>query len=289
LELFTGQFIDLSAQGLIYIVDILLVAYVIYRLLKLVRGRRAWRIAIGVGIFVVALVLSERLQLNTLHWVLDKATLLAPVALVILFLPELRQAVEGFGKLGGWTDRLITAPEKTTAESIQQVCTAVADMAEHRIGALIVIERTMSLQETADNGIPVHAKVTAPLIQAIFYHGNPLHDGAVVIRGDEVVAAACRLPMSESTSIPGHYHMRHRAGIGASEHSDAIAVIVSEERGDIAVAHDGRLQVMGDELELRRYLDRELRDAAEIRRKHRDRRRRERRAAKTEQKEAVTK
>jgi diadenylate cyclase len=288
LNLIFAQLFDLRTQGLIYVVDILLVAYVIYRLLKLVRGRRAWRIATGIGFFVAALVLSERFQLNTLHWILDKATLLAPVALVILFLPELRQAVEGFGKLGGWTDRLITVQQKTTVDTVQQICAAVAEMAEHRIGALIVIERTTRLQEVADNGIPVHAKVTAPLIGAIFYHGNPLHDGAIVIRGDEVVAAACRLPMSESTTIPGHLHMRHRAGIGISEHSDAIVVIVSEERGEIAVAHEAALLPLSDELELRRYLERELRDAAEVRR----RRRRMQKARKQEHhepKEAVSK
>jgi diadenylate cyclase len=288
LNLIFAQLFDLRTQGLIYVVDILLVAYVIYRLLKLVRGRRAWRIAIGIGFFVAALVLSERFQLNTLHWILDKATLLAPVALVILFLPELRQAVEGFGKLGGWTDRLITAQQKTTIDTVQQISAAVAEMAEHRIGALIVIERTTRLQEVADNGIPVHAKVTAPLIGAIFYHGNPLHDGAIVIRGDEVVAAACRLPMSESTTIPGHFHMRHRAGIGISEHSDAIVVIVSEERGEIAVAHEALLLPLSDELELRRYLERELRDASEVRRRRR-RMQRARKQDHPEPKEAVTK
>ncbi len=288
MNLIFAQLFDLRTQGLIYVVDILLVAYVIYRLLKLVRGRRAWRIAIGIGFFVAALVLSERFQLNTLHWILDKATLLAPVALVILFLPELRQAVEGFGKLGGWTDRLITAQQKTTIDTVQQICAAVAEMAEHRIGALIVIERTTRLQEVADNGIPVHAKVTAPLIGAIFYHGNPLHDGAIVIRGDEVVAAACRLPMSESTTIPGHFHMRHRAGIGISEHSDAIVVIVSEERGEIAVAHEAILLPLSDELELRRYLERELRDMSEVRRR-RKRMQRARKQEHPEPKEVVTK
>jgi len=288
LNLIAALFFDFSTQGLIYVLDILLVAYVNYRLLKLVRGRRAWRIAIGIGAFALALVLSEKFQLNTLHWMLDKATLLAPVALVILFLPELRQAVEGFGKLGGWTDRLVAAQQSTTSNTVQQICAAVAEMAEHRIGALIVIERSMSLQDIAENGIPVHANVTAPLIGAIFYHGNPLHDGAMVVRGDEVVAAACRLPMSESTSIPGHYHMRHRAGIGASESSDAVVVIVSEERGEIAVAHDGKLQTMGDEFELKKYLEHVLRDPSEVRRRHR-RMQRSLRRERAEAKETVSK
>jgi diadenylate cyclase len=260
---------ETQTQVLINVVDILLVAYVIYRLLKLVRGKRAWRIVIGIILFVVALFASEMLQLNTLHWVLDKATVLAPVALVILFLPELRQAVEGFGKLGGWTERLISVQRQSGSNTIQNLVTAVGEMAEHRIGALIVIERTSSLQEVAENGIPVHAEVSAPLLGAIFYHGNPLHDGAVVIRGNEVAAAACRLPMSESRSIPAHYHMRHRAGLGISEHSDAIVVIVSEERGEIAVAHEGAIKVMKDELDLRRYLEREMRDPAEVRKRRR--------------------
>ena len=112
--------------------------------------------------------------------------------------------------------------------------------------------------------------------------------GAVVVRGDEVVAAACRLPMSESTTIPGHYHMRHRAGIGLSETTDAIVIIVSEERGEIVVAHDGSLTTMSDELELRKYLEREIRDAGEILRRKRQRRR-DRRLARSEAKETVSK
>jgi diadenylate cyclase len=260
---------ETQTQGLINVVDILLVAYVIYRLLKLVRGKRAWRIVVGLILFVVALFASEMLQLNTLHWILDKATVLAPVALVILFLPELRQAVEGFGKLGGWTEKLISVQRQSGSNTIQQLSTAVGEMADHRIGALIVIERSTSLQDVAENGIPVHAQISAPLLGSIFYHGNPLHDGAVVIRGNEIAAAACRLPMSETRSIPAHYHMRHRAGVGMSEHSDAIVVIVSEERGEIAVAVEGSIRVMKDELELRRFLERELRDPSEIRRRKR--------------------
>jgi diadenylate cyclase len=274
---------------IVNVVDILLVAYVIYRLLKLVRGRRAWRIVIGIIVFIVALVVSDWMQFYTLHWILDKLTLLAPVALVILFLPELRQAVEGFGKLGGWTERLMSAHHQTGTDSVVEVCKAVAEMAEHRIGALIVIEKTANLQEIADNGIPVHAQVTAPLLGAIFYHGNPLHDGAIVVRGNEVVAAACRLPMSDSRVLPPHYHMRHRAGLGMSEHSDAIVVIVSEERGEIAVAHEGTIRFVEDDLELRRLLDRELRDPREIRRRKRLRRKSRHSHDPESQQEAVTK
>lgn len=257
---FFSDFFNFTPQVWIYVLDILLVAYVNYRLMKLIRGKRAWRIVIGILVFVVALVVSDRVGLNTLHWVLDKAALLAPVALVILFLPELRQAVEGFGKLGVWTERLIGQQSGVAARTIQEIVTAVGEMAEHRIGALIVIERGTSLREVAENGTPIHGKVTAPLIGAMFYHGNPLHDGAIIVSGDEVVAAACRLPMSESRTIDSHYHMRHRAGIGMSEQSDAVVVIVSEERGEIAVAADGEIVVMADEVELCEHLESELKD-----------------------------
>ena len=278
-EFFT-DLINFTLQAWTDVLDILLVAYVIYRLLKLIRGKRAWRIVIGILVFVAALVISDRVGLNTLHWVFDKAALLAPVALVILFLPELRQAVEGFGKLGVWTERLIAQQRGSATGTLQEITTAVCEMAENRIGALIVIERGTPLREVAENGTPIHGKVTAPLIGAMFYHGNPLHDGAIIVCGDEVVAAACRLPMSESRTLDSHYHMRHRAGIGMSEQSDAVVIIVSEERGEVAVAVAGEMTVMSDETELQEYLDKELKDD---RPKKRKRRRRKKKAHSDEQ------
>ncbi|MCH7904249.1 MAG: TIGR00159 family protein [Armatimonadetes bacterium] len=272
-EFFTDLF-GLSQRGFINVLDILLVAYLNYRILKLIRGTRAWRIVVGVFVFLAVLWLSDYFQFGTLHWILEKATILAPVAIVILFLPELRQAVEGFGKLGLWTEKLIVfrgAPEEGT---LGEIATAVGAMAEQRIGALIVIERGAQLANIADTGVPVHAKVSAELIGAIFYHGNPLHDGAIVIRGDEVLAAACRLPMSDSRKIDTHYHMRHRAGVGMSEQSDAIVIIVSEERGDIMVAQNGELQPLESEVELREFMSKQIRNVGRSRlrwtRKQRD-------------------
>jgi diadenylate cyclase len=258
------------------VIDVLLVAYVNYRLLKLVRGKRAWRIVVGLLVFVAALALSDLLGLSTLHWLLEKATVVVPIAVVVLLLPELRQAFEGVGKLGGLTERLITPPSPISTDTVSQICAAVSEMAENRTGALIVVERGTLLQDIADNGVTVNAKVTAPLLGAIFYHGNPLHDGAVLVRGDRIIAAACRLPMSDSTSIGPHYHMRHRAGVGMSEHSDAIVLIVSEERGEVSVAVDGILKVVSNDDELRRLLTRELVVSRPDHRHRRRRRRRER-------------
>lgn len=249
-----------SWQSLVNIVDILLVTFLVYRLLLLVRGRRAWNIIIGIGFFAAALFLSEWLGLRTLNWILDKATLLAPVALVLLFLPELRQAIEGFAKFGTWSGKLISGESGLHNVTLDEIVKASEELARTSTGALIVIERQSNLEEIASNGVKVKAIVTAELLGAIFYEGNPLHDGAVVICDDLVLSAACRLPLSESTRLGNKYHMRHRAGIGVSEVTDCVVVIVSEERGAISLAIDGRLEVMPDGETLAKRLHEEFAD-----------------------------
>ena len=260
-------------NALVAVVDILLVAYLIYRLLMLVRGTRAWRILVGIGIFVFLLGASEHLGFVTLHWVLASATPLGPVALVILLLPELRQAIEGLGKLDRWTQRL-ASPAETRAEArtVEEIVAAAAELAAGRVGALIVLEKAAPLDEFASNGVALAAKVSAPLLGAIFYEGNPLHDGAVIVRGDTILAAACRLPLSESTRIDQSVHMRHRAAVGVTEANDAICIAISEERGTISVAADGRLRRLAGHLELRDFLNHELRGADEEASKPRNRR-----------------
>lgn len=240
-------------------VDIFLVTYLIYRLALLIRGSRAWRILGGVVTFIVMLFISDRLDLVALNWLLDKATLLAPVALVILLLPELRQALEGFGKLGFWPQAFSGAEGRVEAQTVEELVAAVIEMSSAHTGALIVIERAAKLEEVVHNGVQIEAKVTAPLLGSIFYEGNPLHDGAVVIRGDKILAAACRLPLSESPKLDNTLHMRHRAGVGVTEAHDCIAVIISEERGTIRVAHDGQLRKMATHSDLRDFLNEHLR------------------------------
>ncbi|MDX2065827.1 MAG: diadenylate cyclase CdaA [Fimbriimonadaceae bacterium] len=248
----------------IQLLDIGLVAFLLYRLLMLVRGTRAWRILLGVFAFLLVLFVSDRLELRTLHWILEKATILGPVALVILFLPELRQAIEGFGKitplqileLAGHEDRA----EKRT---IEEITAALAELQQESVGALIVIEKSAKLDEVASNGVPLHADISSSLLGSIFYGENPLHDGAVIIRGDQIVAAACRLPLSENTQLDSHVHMRHRAAVGISEVTDAIAIVISEERATISVAQDGILRRLGTPNDLRELLTRELRNMPE--------------------------
>ena len=211
----------------------------------------------GIAAFVILLGLSKILQLNTLSYILDRATTLGPVALVILFLPELRQALEGFGKL---LPQRIGAPERTVETSaVEQIVAAASEMSEGRIGAIIVVEREAHLESIVANGTHVNADVSAPLLVSIFYEGNPLHDGAVIIRGNRILAAACRLPNSDSSRIDNHLHMRHRAAVGVTESNDSIAIVVSEERGIISIALDGRLSRLTGSDDLRTRLNKLLR------------------------------
>jgi diadenylate cyclase len=249
----------LQQVSLVDVVDVLVVAYVLYRLLMLVRGSRAWRIVLGIVTFIFVLALSKYLQLHTLNWLMDKATILGPVALVILFLPELRQAIEGFGKLGLWPSKLGLTESRTEARTVEEIVAAVAELAAQSVGALIVVEKGAPLDEIAANGVLLESRVSAPLLGSIFYEGNPLHDGAVVIRGDRIVAAACRLPLSESSRLDQTVHMRHRAAVGVTEALDCVAIVVSEERGTISISADGRLRRLATHLELRDFLNRELR------------------------------
>lgn len=245
-------------------VDILIVTYILYRLFMLIRGSRAWRIVLGIAGFVLLLFVSGKLELFALNWLLDKATILGPVALVILFLPELRQAIEGLGRLRFGkleiTPKFSSSNLKTEARTVEELVAAVTELATESTGALIVIERGAPLDEIANNGVIVNARVSAPLIGSIFYEGNPLHDGAVVIRGDMIVAAACRLPLSDSNRLSQNVHMRHRAGLGVTEQLDCIAIIVSEERATISYAKEGRLRKLANAHELREFLNRELRE-----------------------------
>lgn len=245
-------------------VDILIVTYILYRLFMLIRGSRAWRIVLGIAGFVLLLFVSGKLELFALNWLLDKATILGPVALVILFLPELRQAIEGLGRLRlgklEITPKFSSSNLKTEARTVEELVAAVTELATESTGALIVIERGAPLDEIANNGVIVNARVSAPLIGSIFYEGNPLHDGAVIIRGDMIVAAACRLPLSDSNRLSQNVHMRHRAGLGVTEQLDCIAIIVSEERATISYAKEGRLRKLANAHELRDFLNRELRE-----------------------------
>lgn len=259
----------LTLKNLVNVIDILFVSYVIYRLLSLIRGSRTWRIVGGIVIFVLLLLLSSAFQLETLNWLLEKAALLAPVALVILLLPEMRHALEGIGRVKIWSS--FAEERSIEASTIEEIIKAVTYMRSQKIGALIVIELGTPLDSIVSNGILIDAEVSAPLLESIFYEGNPLHDGAVVIRGDVLVGAACRLPLSESPRLDPTYHMRHRAALGVTEELHCLAVVVSEERGSISVAREGTLIHLESPGDLRDLLIAELRQPNAVGKKPRRR------------------
>jgi len=243
----------LSSRWLLLTIDTLLVAYLIYRLLLLAKGTRAYQVLVGLLVFSLALYLSDVLRLETIHWLLDRATTLGPVALVILFFPELRRMLETIGRVEFWRSSFAVSEMEPLRRAIDEVVVAVQQMARERIGALIIWERQDVVAE--GHGIEVQAEVSAPLLRTIFYPGSPLHDGAVILRGDQIVEAAVYFSeISQNPTIPETMHTRHRAGIGATENADCIAIVVSEETGQITVAVDGAWTQGVDGEHLRRLL-----------------------------------
>ncbi|MCG0239978.1 MAG: diadenylate cyclase CdaA [Firmicutes bacterium] len=247
---------ELSLPGLILAaIDIGLVAYLFYRLFLLIRGTRAVQLINGIFVLVLAHGASKVLHLHTLNWLLDKAILGATFAIPVVFQPELRRALEQLGR-----GRLIPAKgfaelgDDELSRVVDQVVRAAMILARQRTGALIVLERETQLGEIIERGIAMEALLSWELLVNTFVKNTPLHDGAVIIRGNRIMAAACLLPLAESANLGRELGTRHRAGVGVTEHSDAVAVIVSEETGAISVAQGGKLTRYLDEKSLREVL-----------------------------------
>lgn len=243
----------LARLNWVSVIDILLVAAVFYGLLVLVQGTQAAQLLRGMILVVcVTVLLVSVLPLTAFRWLVVNSIPALLVAIPVIFQPELRRALERLGRTG----QLLSRPsiDEQTAQVIGEVGLACRRMAARRHGALIVLERDTGLQEYVDTGITVDAKVSSQLLETIFFPSTALHDGAVIIRGDRVVAAACVLPLTESVLPGAHLGTRHRAGVGVTEHSDAIAVIVSEETGITSVAHNGRMIRRLDERRLSKVL-----------------------------------
>ncbi|MDR3710284.1 MAG: diadenylate cyclase CdaA [Capsulimonadaceae bacterium] len=221
--------------------DILVVSYLIYHLMMLAKGTRAWQVVIGLVVFVVILNLSLVLKLVTLHWILNQMISLGPVAIVILFLPELRHALEEVGRLGFWGRGFVGLAREDVTDLVGEIVRAATLLSNRKTGALIVIEREAGLADIIETGTEMNANVTTELLGTIFYPGSPLHDGAVIIRGNRIAAAGCTLPLSVSPHIGTTIHTRHKAALGISEQSDAAVVVVSEETGIISLAFEGNL------------------------------------------------
>lgn len=224
------------------IIDILIVAFLFYTLMRLIRSTSAARIARSILLLIVVTGLTEIFKLYTLNWILSKILEIGVIALVIMFQPELRRMLERFG--GRFFTNLISSGTTLTAEqqAIEATVSACEAMSKEKVGALLIFERSMPLEEYFKTGTIIDAKVSDQLLRNLFFKNSPLHDGAVIVRGSRVAAAGCVMPLSENTHLPGDIGTRHRAGIGTSEVSDAVVVIVSEETGTISVAIGGMLK-----------------------------------------------
>ncbi|MGE5704249.1 MAG: diadenylate cyclase CdaA [Clostridia bacterium] len=224
-----------------YGIDILLVTYVIYKLIMLIRGTRAVQLLKGIMVIIITWLLSKYFQLTTLHWLMSQAFTFGVLALVIIFQPELRRALEqlGRGKLFSRTNS--NQDEEGVRRMVQEVGKSTTYMSKRRIGALIVIEKETGLNDYVETGIMINGKVSSELLINIFIPNTPLHDGAVIIRKDTVLAAGCYLPLTENPAISKELGTRHRAAIGMSEVSDGLSIVVSEETGQVSFASNGEV------------------------------------------------
>lgn len=236
------------------IVDILAVALIIYSLLLLIRRTRAVRVLVGIAVVFAIWFLARVLSLHTLDTLLGGLVAFLPFAAVVLFQDQIRRALAGFGS----TSLLGLGPRSNVESTLNEIVLAANTLAASRTGALIVLEGEEGLREFIEGGIELDAVVTCDLLVNIFTPGAPLHDGAVIIRDDKVAAAACFLPLTRQADVPSELGTRHRAAIGISDETDAIAIVVSEETGRVSAAHRSEITLGLDSRELRNYLHQHL-------------------------------
>jgi diadenylate cyclase len=236
--------------------DVFVVSLLIFWLLGVAQGTRATSLIRGAIIFLAMVyILATVFDLGTLNWILARTWPALLVAIPVIFQPELRRALEQLGHTGSRLRETFPANvDVGTEQAIDEIVRAAGQLARQRYGALMIIERETGLQDYAESGVPIDATLTRQLLINIFYPNSPLHDGAVLTRGDRIVAASAVLPLTDNISASSQLGTRHRAAIGVTEDSDALAVVVSEETGQIAVAHSGRLIRGLDQDRLRRVL-----------------------------------
>lgn len=238
-------------------IDILLVWYVIYKLIMVVRGTKAVQLLKGITVIIVVRMLSQYLGLSTLQWLMDQALTWGFLAIIIIFQPELRRALEQLGR-GRLFSRSGLPGEEDPEITVEAIVKATDYMAKRRIGALMSIEKETGMSDYIETGISLNSRISSELLINLFIPNTPLHDGAVIIQKDQVAAAACYLPLSESPFISKELGTRHRAALGISEVTDSLTIIVSEETGNVSVARNSELHRDLTQDELREILQTEL-------------------------------
>jgi diadenylate cyclase len=218
-------------------IDILIVTFLLYRVFSLMQGTRAVHMFFGLIVLFVLSVIAQWMNLLAVNWLISSLRTVWVIAFVIIFQPELRRALSMLGQ-NRWFSRFVKMRESGV---IPEVCKAVQELSAKKVGALIVLEKDMGLKNYVETGTTVDARVTAALIETLFTRPSPLHDGAVIIQSDRLVAAGCILPLSQDERLAQALGTRHRAALGLSEETDAVVVVVSEETGGIAYTEGGKL------------------------------------------------
>jgi diadenylate cyclase len=219
--------------------DILLVSLLIYEALKLIKGTRAMQMAIGSVFVLLLFYVSQRFPLQTVNWLIRNLLVYVVFGAIVLFQSDIRRALSHLGRAPFFR---YFARSEQVAETIEEIITAASQLAKARVGAIIVVEREIGLRNYVESGIPIDALVSYDLLTTVFQPKSPLHDGAVIIQEDRIAAAACFLPLTVNPKLDRDLGTRHRAAIGLTEECDAVAIIVSEERGEVSLSLRGRIE-----------------------------------------------
>lgn len=224
------------------VLDIIIVAIVFYKLFMLIRETRAEQLLKGIILLLIAAKISEILELYTLFWILERTMTLGVLAVLIVFQPELRRGLEYIGRTKFFSKSIMEVEGEEVKRIVEQIVDACASLSRQKIGALIIMERDTGLNEVVESGTKIDGKVSSELLINIFIPNTPLHDGAVLIKKDNIKAASCFLPLTENINLSKELGTRHRAALGMTERSDSIGIVVSEETGVISVAEKGELK-----------------------------------------------
>lgn len=241
------------------ILEMVIIAFLLYEIMLWIKKTRVWVLLKGFLVLIGFIIVATLFEMNTILWIAGRVVDIGILALVIIFQPELRRALEQLGQNNVFTHLIQTGSAKNRQDKMsEQVIDGIVDaafaMSRSYTGALIVLEREIPLTEYIETGISIDGIVSGPLLLNIFEHNTPLHDGAVIIRQDRIAAATCYLPLSDNMELSKRFGTRHRAGVGISEVSDALVIIVSEETGDVSFARDGKLHPGISVSELRQAL-----------------------------------
>ncbi|MBR6383112.1 MAG: diadenylate cyclase CdaA [Lachnospiraceae bacterium] len=249
----------LPRVGILDVFEIIILAFLLYQVMKWMKNTRAWAVVKGLAVILVFMAIAEILDMTTIIWIGKSLFTLGAVAIIVALQPEIRRLIEDLGKNNLLTTLILLGDKQNEGrfsdKTINEIISASFEMGRSKTGALIVIEVNSPLEEYERTGITVDGLVSSQLLVNIFEHNTPLHDGAVIIRGDRVQSATCYLPLSDNRSLSKELGTRHRAGVGISEVTDALVIIVSEETGKVSVAQNGELFRSLDVIDLRRKLE----------------------------------